>query len=174
MFEPMVVRPATASDLAGVGAVAARTWRDAYAGLILEADIERFLADAYSLAALQQTLRVLGRGFLVAVEGDEVVGYAMGGRNREGRGELFAIYVLPERQGAGIGRRLWRAAARHLGGLGLRELVVWVLASNGPARRFYERQGALPVAERVFRVGDGSVPEVGYRAPIPAEPKRGD
>lgn len=160
------VRAATRADLPGVAGVAGRTWRAAYAGLIPEADVERFLASVYSPANLERTLLSLGAGFLVATDGDEIVGYAMSGRNREGDGELFAIYVLRERQGAGIGRRLWMAAAGHLRGLGLATMEVWVLAGNGPARRFYERQGALSVGERDFPVGEGVVPEVGSRAPL--------
>ena len=97
----------------------------------------------------------------------------MSGRNREGGGELFAIYVLPERQATGIGRRLWQAAAEHLVGLGFEELAIWVLAGNGPARRFSERQGALPFGERDFPVGEGIVPEVGYRAPLSTLPEYG-
>lgn len=166
MTDPIAVRPATTADLAGVRDVATQSWRAAYAGLIPDADVERFLADAYSAAALEQTLRALGPGFLVAADGDDVVGYAKSGRNREGGAELFAIYVLPERQGAGIGRRLWSAVVEHLRGLGFAGLAVWVLAGNGQARRFYERQGARRVAEREFPVGDGVVPEVGYRASL--------
>lgn len=165
MTDPIIVRPATTADLPAVRDVAGRTWRAAYAGLIPDVDIERFLLNAYSPSGLERTLSALGAGFVVATDGGEVVGYAMGGRNREGRAELFAIYVLPERQGTGIGRRLWSGVAGHLHGLGFTELLVWALASNGPARRFYERQGGQPVAEREFPVGAGLVSEIGYRAP---------
>ena len=168
MTDPVEIRPATPVDVPGIRDVAIRTWHAAYAGLIPAADVERFLAGAYRPEHVERGLRRLGAGYLVAVDAATrgIVGYAFAGRNRDGGGELFALYVLPERQGAGIGHRLWQAAADHLRAVGLAEMLVWVLATNHPAQRFYERQGARPVAERDFPVGDGVIPEIGYRAPL--------
>lgn len=161
---PVEIRPATPADVSGIVALAGRTWRATYAGLIPDADIERFLATAYAEEHVARTRDHLGDGYLVATDpGGGLVGYAFGGRNRDGDGELFAIYVLPERQGLGIGRGLWDAVRDHLRRIGCPDMRVWVLATNHPARRFYERQGARPVAERDFPVGDGVVPEIGYR-----------
>ena len=106
MTDPIAVRPATPADVPGIRDVAARTWRTAYAELIRDADIERFLATAYGPDNVEHTLRRLGAGYLVAVNASTggIVGYAFAGPNRDGVGELFAIYVLPEQQGKGIGR----------------------------------------------------------------------
>jgi ribosomal protein S18 acetylase RimI-like enzyme len=164
--KPIEVRPATAEDLRGVQGVAERTWRAAYAGLIPDADIEAFLAGAYNQEYLRLTLDHLGGGLIVAVEDGEVIGYAMAGRNRAGVAELFAIYVLPERQGCGVGWRLWRRALDRARDLGAEAVGLWVLEANVGARRFYERQGAEPTAERDFPVGAGAVREVGYRVPV--------
>ena len=166
MPEPVAIRPAAPADVPGIREVATRTWRAAYAGLIPDADIERFLASAYAPEHVARTLDHLGAGYLVAAGPDGILGYAFGGLNRAGDGELFALYVLPERQGQGIGHRLWHGVANHLRGLGSADILVWVLATNRPARRFYERQGARPVAERDFPVGNGTIPEVGYRFPL--------
>ncbi len=50
--------------------------------------------------------------------------------------ELAGLYVLPEAQGRGIGRRLLAAASAGRG-----PLVVTVFARNEGARRFYARTG---------------------------------
>jgi ribosomal protein S18 acetylase RimI-like enzyme len=102
----------------------------------------------------------------VATRGQAVIGYAQVGLNRQNRAELFAIYVLPEEQGVGTGRLLWQQAIAHAHTLGQRDMLVWVLATNEPARRFYERQGARLADERPFPIGDSSVAEVCYRATI--------
>ena len=97
---------------------------------------------------------------------DEVVGWAMGGPNLEPSlhfsGELYAIYLLPERRRQGIGLNLVRATAAGLMGLGLDSMVVWVLAENRSARRFYEALGARYVTERHVQIGGAFLPEVTY------------
>ncbi len=50
--------------------------------------------------------------------GDGIAGYASYGRNRAAslpyRGEIFELYLAPEYQGLGFGRRLFSAAQRAL------------------------------------------------------------
>ncbi|MER3484794.1 MAG: hypothetical protein C4345_01245 [Chloroflexota bacterium] len=157
----VVVRSATLGDLPGLQEVARCTWRATNSGYIPEAKIERFLAANDSVGALSQALVRLGDGMLVAVVNDRVIGYALCGETRERRGELFAIYVLPEWQKKSIGRRLWEQAVEHLRSLGVPDMVIWVLAANELARRFYERQGAEVFATRTFPVGDAQIEEVG-------------
>jgi len=160
---PIAVRPAIHDDLLGLQAVAERTWRATYAGQLPEADIEAFLAAHYAPERLAQRL---GPGLFVATRDAAVIGYAQAGLNGEGHAELFAIYVLPEMQGFGAGSQLWRRALARAHELGQRDMLVWVLATNAVARRFYERQSARVVGERAFSVGGGSVIEVGYRAAL--------
>ena len=47
-------------------------------------------------------------------------------------------------------------------GFGLDSMIVWVLAENRPARRFYEALGARLVTERHVEIGGASLPEVAY------------
>jgi ribosomal protein S18 acetylase RimI-like enzyme len=160
---PFVVRSATPADVPAIRAVAARTWRATYAGLVATPDIELVLERAYGADAVARTIDRLGDGYLVALAGETVVGYAIAGANRDGGGELFAIYVAPEAQSRGVGRALWRRAVAHLRSLGLDDLALWVAAGNAPARRFYQRQGAEPIGERVVRLGQSDLHEVRYR-----------
>lgn len=164
MAEPrFVVRPATVADIGGIQDVAYETWRATYRGHIPDADIEAFLSANYSLEQLTRSVSRLGNGLLVACHGDEVVGYAMLSENGQGEAELWTIYVLPTFHGQGAGKLLWDAALDHARELGLQTLVLWVLKDNMTARRFYERQGAKPFAEREYPVGDLSILETGYR-----------
>jgi ribosomal protein S18 acetylase RimI-like enzyme len=56
-------------------------------------------------------------------------------------GEVYAIYLLEEAAGRGIGRRLVDEAVRRLRAGGFDHVVLWVLETNGRARRFYEQAG---------------------------------
>jgi GNAT superfamily N-acetyltransferase len=56
-------------------------------------------------------------------------------------GELYALYVDPERWGRGIGVALISAARGRLSALGFRNATLWVLAGNVRAERFYQVDG---------------------------------
>lgn len=98
-------------------------------------------------------------------EGD-IVGLAGGGPEREGnpiyRGELYSIYVLPECQRMGVGRRLVSAVARRLLADGFTSMLVWGLADNHPARRFYESLGGKRVGRKTTTVGGAGLADVSY------------
>lgn len=81
----------------------------------------------------------------------EIVGYTTLGRNRASalaqEGEVYELYLLPEYQGVGLGRRLFLAARQELTNVGLKGCVVWVLDDNRPAVQFYQNAGGIDVAE---------------------------
>ncbi len=56
-------------------------------------------------------------------------------------GEIFELYLAPECQGCGFGRRMFEAARKDLAGHGLSTVVVWALADNERAVGFYRRLG---------------------------------
>jgi len=58
-----------------------------------------------------------------------------------GYGFLRNLYVLPERQGAGLGESLHGHALDRLRALGFKQAKLWTLEGNHGARRFYERRG---------------------------------
>ncbi|MGH2561349.1 MAG: GNAT family N-acetyltransferase [Thermomicrobiales bacterium] len=163
MTATITVRPAIDADVPAIRRVAHETWRATYAGHIAAADVEAFLERAYDEESLRATLTRPAVDLLVATAGEEVVGYVLVGVNREGVGELFAIYVLPTWQGHGAGWRLWQAAVDTLHARDLAEMRLWVLTANEAARRFYERQGAVAGEAREWPVGAGVIHETAYR-----------
>lgn len=73
--------------------------------------------------------------------------------------EIEALYVLPVRQGQGIGGSLLRAAASELAHLGFSALHLSVLTANLPARGFYAAMGGR-------EIGQQTVDEEGYLLPV--------
>ncbi|MBB5344078.1 GNAT family N-acetyltransferase [Tunturibacter empetritectus] len=102
--------------------------------------------------------------FVAELEG-EVVGFASGGAIRERvegfDAELFAIYLLREAQGHGIGTALVRRLAGSLKERGFGSMVAWVLEDNasGP---FYTWSGAVRVCSKEMEVGGVMLPVVAY------------
>ena len=75
---------------------------------------------------------------------------------------LETLYVLPSRQGEGIGRRLVGAIAGRLAEIGVPSMLLWVLMENKTARRFYETLGGTLLGEGSFELGGTELSEVAY------------
>jgi GNAT superfamily N-acetyltransferase len=94
-----------------------------------------------------------------------IVGFASGGPERSGdpvyTGELYAIYLLAQHQGKGMGRHLVISLVHRLLQEGMRGLLLWVLAAN-PARTFYERLGGQRVYEKTVTIDGVALLEVAY------------
>ncbi len=149
-------RPDDAALLAGIHDAA---WRGAYLGILGGVDLERLIARR-GVAWWEAAIRYRTRITVLEVAG-VVAGYVTCGRSRMKTlpyaGEIFELYLLPEYQGLGFGRRLFAAARSDLRAKGLSGLAVRVLVENEPARRFYEAMGGDPVSAGLERVGRSDI-----------------
>ena len=169
----MNLRPAAPDDAIAVACVHVRAWQAAYRGL-LPADYLAGLrpedrARRYDFASPDPSrLSDPGRmRTLVAVEAETVLGFASISAARDhdvaGQGELCALYVEPDCWGRGIGRMLAAAARGALYGLGFRRAVLWVMAGNTRAERFYLSDGWMrDESHRTQQVWSVSVNTVRY------------
>ena len=89
---------------------------------------------------IRRKLGVQRELFLVAAEGDSVLGTTMAGYEGH-RGWLHLVAVTPEARGRGVGARLVREAERRLTELGCPKLNLQILESNRQVVGFYERLG---------------------------------
>ena len=160
----IMIRPARPADARAIARLDVETWRTTYAGM---------LSTSY-LLGLSERRRELGwRGVIlreprdvrVAVEAEgAIVGFGSCGPNRGDRffsGEVFTLYVAPDWQNQGIGRRLMVALFRRLVASGRRSAIVWVLRDN-PSRFFYERLGAQQASHKALPVGGAAVEAIAY------------
>ena len=160
-----LVRRADAADAAAIANVHVASWRTTYRGLLPD-DFLASLSEAHYAERWRRTLDDAGNRVYVAENADGVIGFASGGRERAGEtgfsGELYAIYLLRDAQGHGHGRRLVDAVVGGLRELALKDMIVWVLRENAPARRFYERLGGVYVREQPITIGSTLLQEVSY------------
>jgi GNAT superfamily N-acetyltransferase len=105
------------------------------------------------------------RDVRVAVgDGEAILGFGSCGPNRSDRrfaGEVFTLYVAPDWQNQGIGRRLLIALFRRLVAVGRPSAIVWVLRDN-PSRFFYERLGGRQVTYKTLAFAGSAVEAVAY------------
>jgi GNAT superfamily N-acetyltransferase len=142
------LRPAALGDEAAILAAQAASWRATYAGLLPEAVFPR-ADDAGRLRFWRDVLLTGTTATRVAVAADGgVTGFVSCGPRRgavlPADGEIYALYLRPEAQGHGLGRRLFHAAAHILRGRGAARLGLWVLAANAHGRGFYAHLGGTP------------------------------
>lgn len=140
----MIVRPAILQDAGGIADVQTRTWRDAYP--FIDRDV---LEEAIASRGERWRKHLTeGSPTFVAVVDGAIAGImsaaACRDEDAEGVGELWMIYVAPERQGRGLGAALNAAAEDELRRLGFSEAVVWVFEENVSGRSFYEHMGWVP------------------------------
>ena len=109
------------------------------------------------------------RFYLVAESDGEIVGFCTGGPARDAAedAEVYAIYLLKQHQGRGIGRELLRESVRRFVERGMRNMLIWVLRENAGGRAFYERLGGRADREKQDSVGAPGrlrheITEVGY------------
>jgi ribosomal protein S18 acetylase RimI-like enzyme len=164
VMSEITIRPARPGDARGIARLDVETWRATYAGV---------LSTAY-LVGLSKRRREAGwRGVIlreardvrVAVDSTgAIVGFGSCGSNREDRaytGEVFTLYVAPDWQNQGIGRRLLIALFRRLVATGRRSAILWVLRDN-PSRFFYERLGAHQVSRKPLAVAGAAIEAIAY------------
>jgi GNAT superfamily N-acetyltransferase len=144
----IATRWSAAADEAGLARVHRDAWRYAYAGIIPGLTLERMIARR----GPPWWGRMHARGFhaLVLHCDGTLAGYATLGRSRApgggASGEIYELYVRPEYQGCGLGRRLFADARRTLAAHGLPRLIVWALTENEIACRFYRAMGGAEAA----------------------------
>jgi GNAT superfamily N-acetyltransferase len=167
MAANITVRPSTPAEASRLAEIYVETWRTTYAGMLPDNVLLRMSVD-------QQTRR--WRGYLDRPEARETVltaeavgqgaiGFGSAGPARRTGpqvGEVYTLYVLPDWQGQGAGRKLMEALFSHLRAADFTEALIWVVAAN-PSRFFYEAMGGQRTVERIERLWGVELAEIGYR-----------
>jgi ribosomal protein S18 acetylase RimI-like enzyme len=158
------IRRAKPADAPAIATTHDDAWRTAYRGIIPGTELDKLVnrrGPEWWDSAIRKGSRISLLQF-----GDQIAGYSNYGRNRARSlsydGEVYEIYLRPEFQGLGFGRRLFSAARKDLNQSGLKSLVVWALSDNDHAVEFYRSLGGRAVARSSERFGDKTLDKVAY------------
>ncbi|WP_307793291.1 GNAT family N-acetyltransferase [Amycolatopsis sp. MtRt-6] len=136
-----------------------RSWQAAYAGLLPEDFLARLSAGERA-ASWEQRIREGAGQVLVVEEDGVVVGFAAFGPS-----QLYALYLLPEFWGRGLGQALHDRVVAAMPG---ETAVLWVLATNERAKAFYLRQGWVDDGESATeQLDDVTLDVVRFSRPLP-------
>lgn len=139
------IRSMQPCDIAQKAAVDCQAWRESYAGLLDAGYLTQRTAQRCMELALHTPHDVL----LAQVDGKTVGFAAYGparGTNEAGLAEVYALYVLKDYQGRGIGRDLINECLNRLSSYP--RCILWVLQNNCKAIAFYRRRGYVPDGSR--------------------------
>lgn len=132
------IREMCPEDADGKGYVHWKSWQETYPGLVDAGYLSRL-----TLEKCQNSAHRWPDNTLIAELNGKIVGFACYGNSQErdmpGCGEVYAIYVLKEAQGLGLGRKLMDAAVERL--TQFNTVFLWVLKGNEPAIGFYSHYG---------------------------------
>lgn len=152
----ITIKQATADDMTKVRSVAEKAFPATYSDILSERQLDYMMEWMYSAENLARQLEE-GHIFYIAYDGDGVpVGYVSIQPEGEDVYHLQKLYVLPERQGEGIGRLLFSTAVSEVKRLcpGARLMQLNVNRHN-KAYDFYCRMGMRKVSEGDFPIGEG-------------------
>ena len=169
----MRIREAEPRDAKAIAEIHVRSWQAAYRGQLTDDYLNGMSVDE----RLEQHRRSLEEPRAewrtwVADDDGQVAGFAVTGPSEDAdaeptTGEVYAIYLEPERVGTGLGRGLFEHVVEDLRARGFTTVTLWVLASNERARRFYEIAGwHADGTETSERVDCEMRPTVRYRVEL--------
>jgi ribosomal protein S18 acetylase RimI-like enzyme len=166
----MLIRDATPDDATGIATVRVLAWQAAYRGLLPQDGLDRLSIEKDTEIWRNRLAHRPAEAVLLVADAGGVIGFCTGGPDRDGdsAGEIYALYVHPDRWLGGTGTRLLDEATDRLAAGGFDQLVLWVLATNLGARRFYESRGwVADGAEKGDEIFGFALHETRYRRSAP-------
>jgi len=145
MNKEITIRQAEKEDVRQIAEILVEDWQTAYRGIMDDAFLDSMSADQRYEIEVKRYQK-----FIVAADGDEILGYAWLEVSDEEPAdcEVIALYVRYAKRNRGIGKLLMRHAVDHFRETGKKKMIIWCLKENAESRKFYEKIGG-----REFRTG---------------------
>lgn len=162
------VRRSAQADLPVIQRLLLDTWLDAYGAFIPREDLTGYLNVHYSQAKLEALFADPDvTGLIAEVEG-AVAGYAkLYFARAEQRFYMHQLYVLPARQGLGLGHRLMACTEERARELRADRIWLGVMVKNAQAVAWYKKLGYTVTETSPFVMGSTTVDHyIGY-LPLP-------
>ncbi|MDT9026104.1 GNAT family N-acetyltransferase [Rossellomorea yichunensis] len=154
-------RKANLQDSPGLAYVHVHSWRTTYKGIVSENYLQSLSIEERE----QKWVQILSgthHTYVCELDDGKIIGFVSFGKERSGEyeGELYAIYLLEEYQGKGIGKEFLKIAATRLKEQGYNSMWIWVLKEN-PSKHFYYAFKPTLIKEEVLTIGGESHQEEG-------------
>ncbi len=142
--QKITYRKANINDALAVAKVHVESWQKSFAGIVPQEFLDNLKVEKRTKAFEQGFGEANYKMFVAENSIDGIVGFADFGKARESEfafeAELYAIYLLREFQGKGIGENLFRLCQKEMIADGFNSMYLMALAVS-PYKSFYEKMG---------------------------------
>ncbi|WP_409292868.1 GNAT family N-acetyltransferase [Peribacillus sp. SCS-37] len=158
------IRKADLTDTKGIAKVHVECWKTTYVNIVPDEYLNNLTYESREGIWINN---IPNSGVYVAENDEgEIVGFSSGGKERSGKyngfnGQLYAIYILKEYQGQGIGKALVKPIIDEIKGMGLNSMLVLVLKDN-ISRLFYEALGGKKIDTVEVQIAGKKLSEIVY------------
>ena len=154
MDATLSIRMGDLDDINIIGFLAQQIWPKTYGAILPPEQLDYMLNLFYSPASLRRQMVEERQQFLILEEAEEPIGFAAWGALPEaGVFKLHKLYVLPGRQGKGLGKTMMRFIFEAIQPEGATRLRLNVNRYN-KARQFYGKMGFVVVKEEDVPIGN--------------------
>ncbi len=138
--------------------IAQETWPIAYGAILSSSQLEYMFTMMYSTTSLLEQAAKKNSQFILAKEGNDYLGFASYeiDIHQTNKTKIHKIYILPETQGKGIGKKLIDYIAAQAKNQKDIALILNVNKYN-KALHFYLKLGFSNVKEEVIDIGNGYI-----------------
>lgn len=151
---------ATQNDLQTIHDMAQVVFRHTYKDILSPEQMEYMMDMMYSLPNLEKQLQDGHHYYIAQDQGNSPCGYVSvqcEGRGEDGRDvfHLHKIYVMPDRQGLGIGLKLFQTVVAHVRDLSSNARIELNVNKFNKAVDFYLHLGMKIIHEEDYPIGNG-------------------
>ncbi|MDB5201427.1 MAG: family N-acetyltransferase [Ferruginibacter sp.] len=153
----MEIRSAGITDIPSIRVLAYDTWPAAYGAILSQAQLTYMLELIYSEHALQEQMSSLAHRFIIITDAGRDVGFASYSQKAnaaKGIFRLHKLYVLPDQQGKGTGKKLLDYLIADISRENAEALELNVNRNN-KAFDFYKKMGFDISREEDIDIGAG-------------------
>lgn len=164
----MIIRNARTDDYAGITSVHIKSWQETYVGLMPQSFLDNLSIEGRQ-SFWEEHLRDPSHCESIWVaenQSEEIVGFCSGGVARNSQlafdSELYAIYLLKEFQGQGVGRSMFNALVSRLKEDGYQSMYLWVVKGSKTIAIYESLGGVLGNQTQTDLIGGEEVEELLY------------
>ena len=155
----IVIRQAIQKDYLNIAKLNVETWKISFRKVIPDDYLDE-MTPTKREEGISKYLADENRDKLCFVAEDDqkqMIGFVMGNIPREGPTgydcEIYGLYVKPQKQRVGLGRKLVKTAVEHFIKIGHESMFIWTLKEI-PHSSFYRRIGGVELETKPAKFGD--------------------
>jgi diamine N-acetyltransferase len=150
-------RPATIDDIPILREIASKTWFTTYKDILSKEQADYMFEWMYSAASLLEQITQKSHLFYLLYIGDSPLGFVSYSKEQETLFHLHKLYVLPYKQGSGIGKALLAFVFQQVKAASGEKPCAVELNVNryNKAVTFYQKMGMYIHEEGDFDIGHG-------------------